>query len=169
MELKDWFIINTKPRQEEIAKSNLESQGLEVYLPMYIRKVKKKKVKIGNIVPLFPGYIFARFDVEKFFHKVKYTRGVKKILCNKNSIFTISNEVIEQMKQREENGVIRLIPKDYKFKKGDKVLIDEGVFDGWEGIFFEETEDTQRAVILLTNIKYTSKLIIPKEYLIINK
>ena len=169
MELKDWFIINTKPRQEEIAKSNLESQGVEVYLPMYIRKVKKKKVKIENIIPLFPGYIFARFDVDKLFHKVKYTRGVKKILCNKNSIFTISDEVINQIKQREENGVVKLIPKDYKFKKGDKVLIDEGVFDGWEGIFYKETEDAQRAVILLTNIKYTSKLIIPKEYLTIDK
>lgn len=100
---------------------------------------------------------------------MKYTRGVKKILCNKNSIFTISDEVINQIKQREENGVVKLIPKDYKFKKGDKVLIDEGVFDGWEGIFYKETEDAQRAVILLTNIKYTSKLIIPKEYLTIDK
>ncbi len=169
MENIDWYIINTKPCQEEIAKVNLESQNVEVYLPLYKKKIKKNKKKEEKIVPLFPGYLFARFDLDTMFHKVSYTRGVKKILFNRENVFTISDEVIEAIKQREEDGVVKLVSKNYEFKRGDRIIIDEGIFDGWEGVFYEETEDSERAVILLTNVKYSSKLIVPKKYITINK
>ena len=48
-------------------------------------------------------------------------------------------------------------------------MIDEGDFEGWEGIFQEELPDRERAIILLTNVKFSSKLILPKKYLVVHR
>jgi len=160
-----WFIISTKPKQEFIAEKSLRALGATVYLPLYNKKIKKNKEKIEIISPLFSGYLFAQFSVIELYHKVRYTRGVKCVLGNNECLWTITDEKIEDIKQREDNGIVTLRRREDKFHCGDRILIDEGDFDGWEGVFYEELPDNQRAIIMLTNVSYTSKLIVLKKYL----
>jgi len=160
-----WFIISTKPKQEFIAEQSLKSLGANVYLPLYFKKVKKNKEKIEVISPLFSGYLFAQFSVMEMYHKVRYTRGVKSVLGNNECLWTINSKKIEDIKEREDNGIVTLKKREEKFQCGDKILIDEGDFDGWEGVFYEELPDHERAIIMLTNVSYTSKLIVLKKYL----
>ena len=160
-----WFIISTKPKQEFIAEQSLKSLGANVYLPLYFKKVKKNKEKIEVISPLFSGYLFAQFSVMELYHKVRYTRGVKSVLGNNECLWTINGQRIEDIKEREDNGIVTLKKREEKFHSGDKILIDEGDFDGWEGVFYEELPDHERAIIMLTNVSYTSKLIVLKKYL----
>lgn len=160
-----WFIISTKPRQEFVAERNLKLLGAEVYLPIYYKKIKKNKEKVEVIAPLFSGYLFAKFSVRELYHSVIYTRGVKTVLGNRDGLWTIDCEKVEDIKLRENNGVVVLKRKLQEFSKGDRVLIDEGDFDGWEGIFYEDLPDRHRAVILLTNVGFSSKLIVHKKYL----
>jgi transcriptional antiterminator RfaH len=163
-----WFIINTKPRMEFVAEKSLKSLGVNVYLPLYQKKVKRNKEKINIISPLFSGYLFAQFSIIKQYHKVRYTRGVKSVLGNNDRLWTINSEKIEDIRLREDNGIVALKKKEDTFKNGDRILVDEGDFDGWEGVFFEELPDNKRAIILLTNVGYTSKLIVQKKYLKLN-
>ncbi len=163
-----WFIINTKPRMEFVAEKSLRSLGVNVYLPLYQKKVKKNKEKINIISPLFSGYLFSQFSVFKFYHKIRYTRGVKSILGNNDRLWTINSEKINDIRLREDNGIVALKKKDEIFRGGDKILIDEGDFDGWEGVFYEELPDHRRAIILLTNVGFTSKLIVQKRFLKLN-
>lgn len=160
-----WFIISTKPKQEFVAERNLKRLGVEVYLPIYFKKIKKNKEKVEVIAPLFSGYLFAQFDINDLYHSVIYTRGVKTVLGNREGLWTIDGHKIADIKLRENNGVVVLKKSKQNFKKGDRILIDEGDFDGWEGIFYEELPDRQRAVIMLTNVGYSSKLIVKKRYL----
>ncbi len=160
-----WFIISTKPKQEFIAEEALKTMGITVYLPLYFKRIKKNKEKIEIISPLFSGYIFAQFSIIDQYHKVRYTRGVKSVLGNNDCLWTISDQKIEDIKCREDNGIVQLKKRDDAFKCGDSILIDEGDFDGWEGVFYEELPDNERAIIMLTNVSYTSKLIVLKKYL----
>jgi transcriptional antiterminator RfaH len=160
-----WFIISTKPKQEFVAERNLKRLGVGVYLPIYFKKIKKNKEKVEVIAPLFSGYIFAQFSVDQSYHSVIYTRGIKNVLGNREGLWTIEGRKVDDIKQRENNGVVVLRKWNPNFKKGDKILIDEGDFDGWEGIFSEELPDRQRAVILLTNVGFSSKLIVQKSFL----
>ncbi len=164
-----WFIVSTKPKQEFVAEKNLKMLGVEVYLPIYFKKIKKNKEKIEVIAPLFSGYLFAQFPVQEKYHSVIYTRGVKAVLGNREYLWTIEGRKVEDIKNREDNGVVVLRKRLPDFRRGDKIKIDEGDFDGWEGIFFEELPDRQRAVIMLTNVGYSSKLIVLKKYLKLNK
>ena len=169
VESSNWFIINTKPKQEFIAEKNLQRLGVDVYLPIYQKKVKKDKTKIDVKAPLFSGYLFSRFSIPDFYHKVKYTRGVKMVLGNNDYLWTIAQDRVMDIKSRVQDGIVILKKRKEQFRKGDRITIDEGDFDGWEGIFYEEMADRERAIIMLTNVKFSSKLIVPKKYLILNR
>ena len=164
----NWFVINSKPKQEFVAQAGLESLGLSVYLPLYKKLVKKDKVKFPVIAPLFGGYLFAQFSLFDHYHKVRYTRGVKVVLGNKEHVWTIGDDKIDDIRSREVNGIVQMRKKQNAFHPGDQVIIDEGDFDGWEGVFQQELPDKERAIILLTNLNFSSKLIIPKKFLIPN-
>lgn len=165
IDTSSWFIVSTKPKQEFVAEKSLKALGASVYLPLYNKKIKKNKEKVEVIAPLFSGYLFAQFSVIDLYHKVRYTRGVKAVLGNNECLWTITHKKIEDIKSREDNGIVKLTSRDSQFECGDKILIDEGDFDGWEGVFFEELPDNERAIIMLTNVSYTSKLIVLKKYL----
>jgi len=163
-----WFVVNVKPKQEFIAEKSLKLYGVKVYLPLYKKKIKKNKKKVKVVTPLFNGYLFVQFSIEESYHKIRFAKGVKKILGSSNYLWTIDNNKIENIKSRENNGIVVLKKEKETFKKGDHILIDEGDFDGWEGIFCEELPDCKRAMIMLTNIGFSSKLIVPKKYLLLN-
>jgi transcription antitermination factor NusG len=161
----DWCIIQSKSKQEFCAEKNLKQLGINVYLPVYMKKIKKNKIKVDRLNPLFSGYLFAQFPVVDFYQKVKYTKGVKSILGNNEYLWTIGDDKISDIKSRENDGIVVLRKREESFRKGDRIFIDEGDFEGWEGIFQEELPDRERAIILLTNVKFSSKLILPKKYL----
>lgn len=165
----DWCIIHSKPKQEFCAEKNLKSLDINVYLPVYMKKIKKNKIKIDCISPLFSGYLFAQFNIYDFYQKVKYTKGVKSILGYNEYLWTIADAKIQDIKFREDNGIVLLRKREDSFHKGDRIFIDEGDFEGWEGIFQEELPDRERAIIMLTNVKFSSKLILPKKYLVIGR
>ena len=52
--MKNWYLLKSKPRQENVAVDNLQNQNYRTYCP---------KVIINNkTVILFPGYIFIQLD-----------------------------------------------------------------------------------------------------------
>ena len=57
-----WYVVATKLRLETLAKKHLENQGYEVFLPR-ISQIRKHARKIEKVLkPLFPGYLFIRFN-----------------------------------------------------------------------------------------------------------
>lgn len=165
----EWFIVTSKPKQEFEAEKHLRTLGIDVYLPVYNRKLKKNRVKVDCVVPLFSGYLFARFALREFYQKVRYTRGVRTILGRNEYLWTLADEKVQDIKSREINGLVVLRRREDHFRQGDRILIDEGDFEGWEGIFQEELPDRERAMILLTNVQFSSKLILPKKYLVVQR
>ncbi len=165
----DWFIINTKPKQDFQVEKKLREIDINVYLPRYLKKLKKNKSKLDVVAPLFPSYLFAQFNIAAHYQMIRYTRGVRTVLGNKEYLWTMDHTKITDIQSREDRGVVVLRHREENFHKGDSIVIDEGAFEGWEGIFEEELPDQKRAIIMLTNVRFSSKLIIPKEYLILNK
>ncbi|MCX7915620.1 MAG: hypothetical protein N3A53_04885 [Verrucomicrobiae bacterium] len=73
----NWFAIHTKPRQESLAQQSLDREGVETYYPKLKRRRTIRRVRRWVIGPLFPGYIFARFDFSKQHRLVRYATGVR--------------------------------------------------------------------------------------------
>jgi len=140
--MKKWYLIKTKPRQENLATKNLENQGYHVYCPY--AEIKKK-----NVV-LFPGYLFIYLDKEsQNWSPIRSTKGVLNLVRFGLLFAKIPNSVIELIKINELNTAEK-IKNLNKFKKGDKVLISDGVFKNCIAIF--ESFKPQDRVLLLMNL-----------------
>jgi transcription antitermination factor NusG len=74
-----WYAVWTRSRHEQVVREQLERKKITAFLPTVTRwsrwKDRKKKVDW----PLFPGYCFARFDVENALAILKCT-GVVNIV-----------------------------------------------------------------------------------------
>ncbi len=151
-----WHAIYTKPGKEDSVTCRLQGVGIEVLNPKLKSKRYKRNKLIEVIEPLFPCYLFANFEKEKYTHLITYTRGVRYIV-GKNNPIIVHDEIIDAIKEGMEDGDIVVI-KPGRFQKGDKVLIKEGPFKDFYGIFERETKGTERVVILLEMIHYRIEL-----------
>jgi transcriptional antiterminator RfaH len=161
----NWYCLYTKAKQEDIVTFKLlKHDGIQIFNP----KLKLKKFVRGNlkevVEELFPCYIFSRFDPFQYYHMIKYTRGVKRIVGNKEGYpFIIDEGLLEGLRQRMQNGYLHLEPTD--FPKGGPVLIKEGPFKGLEGILLKEIKASDRVLILLNTLHYSAKVQVEKVFL----
>lgn len=157
-----WYAIYTKPKREDIVAESLVKAGLDVYNP----KLKQKRYLQGSykdvVGPLFPSYIFVRFEPETFSWMIRYTRGVRRIVGG-DSPWPLSEDVIDFIRSHEEEGVITVKPPDLKC--GDRVTIKDGPLQGLNGIFEKEISGDERVVLLLTAVEYQARVIIEKAFL----
>ncbi len=103
-----WYVIQTKPRKEEEARTYLTDRGLKILSPL-MESFGTKNGRINReLRPLFPSYIFGRFDLDTNYPLVRWARGVKKVLGLGGYPTSISEDVVDLIKKRmDENGIVR--------------------------------------------------------------
>jgi len=140
--MKNWYLVKTKPRQENVAIKNLENQEYSTYCPI---------VTINNKqVVLFPGYIFIHLDKKtENWSPIRSTKGVVNFVRFGLYFAQVPDNVIEFIKANQLITLEKFKNLD-KFKPGDKVQITDGVFKNCVAIFKSFKSDER--VILLMNI-----------------
>ena len=63
--MKKYYVIHTKPKQENKALINLKRQGFKTWLPFFKKTIFLKNKEIQKKEPFFPGYIFVILDIIK--------------------------------------------------------------------------------------------------------
>jgi transcriptional antiterminator RfaH len=145
-----WFVIQTKPANEIRVEKNLLNQGIETFLPRYEAFQYCNGQMIQCIRPLFPNYLFVRLDLDLHYYKVKWTRGVNKILGNGVGPLPVSGRVVETIRGRTVEG--NLVKLEDEWKEGDPVQISSGPFKDLTGVFQKKISEKGRVRILLNLI-----------------
>jgi transcriptional antiterminator RfaH len=145
-----WYVIQTKPGDEHRVEIHLLNQEIEPFLPL----LEVRQYQGGNIIkrvkPLFPNYLFARLDLGLHYYKVKWTRGVSKILGTGDGPIPVSEKVVQEIRKRAgEDNLVRL---EEGWKEGDIVQITTGPFKELMGIFQKKMSEKGRVRILLNLI-----------------
>jgi len=147
--VKNWYLIQTKPGQEEVASQNLINQNFDVYYPK--TQIKKK------IIALFPRYIFIQLDDKnQNWSPIRYTKGVANFVRFGIKFASVPDDIINAIKQQEGDTVEKLIDLS-KFHKGDAIQIKEGALKGQQAIF-SHYDGQMRAIILLKILHQEQKL-----------
>src|SRR5215212_2357049 len=155
-ESERWYAIYTKLNQEERANSNLHAWNVETFSP----QLKERRYPhfagkcVYQIKPLFPRYIFARFDPELLFSKVKFTRGVHGIVSHGDRPSPVDDQIISLLQSQVGGDGCIQVKEDLNV--GDKVIIKGGVFENFIGVLKEKLKDAERVRILLTTVNYQS-------------
>ena len=153
-----WYAVNTKTRCEAIACASLDRHGVEVFLPMLReRKVLRGKCPAATS-PLFPRYLFAKFDVPSQLRAVKYARGVKNIVTFGSGPSMVDESIIHAIRSQLTDGVVEL--SEDRFSPGQIVRIQDGPLCGLEAVFERKLDGTSRAVLLLKAISFQARVIL---------
>jgi transcriptional antiterminator RfaH len=153
-----WYVIHTNPRQEDRAESNLRAWNIDIFAPR-IKEVRYNQytgLPSYVIKPLFPRYIFARFDQYESLHNIRFTRGVYNVVHIGDTPTPVDDEIVALMRSRVgKDGNVRLADE---FKPGDHVQVKESSLGGFEGIFERQVKESDRVMILLKTVSYQAHL-----------
>jgi transcriptional antiterminator RfaH len=124
---KEWFILQFKANSHHQAKTNLNRQGFDVFLPLHDTTSRRLSRFINTSKPLFPGYMFIKFDrAESEWHKINNTYGVSRLITFNSILKSIPTIFVDSlMKRYDLSG--KLLPIK-KLKKGDQVTVLSGPF-----------------------------------------
>ena len=157
--MSNWFLVQTKPRQEGRALENLERQGIEAFCPkVFVEKLHRGRCKVSREV-LFPNYLFVNFDQATVSAmSVNYTRGVNRIVSFGDVPTQVPEQLISQLQERVEKNSDSLITN--LPVPGDQLQILEGPFRGLNAIFAQLDGDS-RAVVLITMLSQKVRAVLP--------
>ena len=160
--MKSWYAVNTKAQCEVSARASLDRLGVEVFLPM-MREREVLRGKRGPMIsPLFPRYLFAKFDVSSHLRAVTYARGVKSIVTFGSGPSMVDETIIQAIRSQATDGVIEL--SEDRFSSGQIVRIQEWPLCGLEAVFEKKLDGTSRAVLLLKAISFQARVIVELQH-----
>ena len=140
-----WFAVQTYPRHEKRAASQLTLKGIENYLPLVTRVHQWSDRRKQVDLPLFPSYLFVRVapSADHFIPVLQVPGVINFVGAGRHGI-PIPNRQIEDIRTLLENK-IQLDP--YPFLKiGQRVRVRGSSLDGVEGILIRRN-GTRRLVI----------------------
>lgn len=152
-----WFAVSTQPKQEIIARENLDAQEFETFLPLVTRKTmrwspsshRKKPAVVQEA--LYPSYLFARFDRSKSaWWEINSTRGVRKLISfGDGRPKPIAEGAIEWLVSQSKAGGFEEMAGYIRrsFNPGALLTIKEGPYEGRKIECIEDAIDTIRAFL----------------------
>lgn len=154
-----WFVVETKWRAEFQAEEEIAGLGFEVFLPLEFRRRQDRKQKARPIIdyeiPMFPRYLFPRFDISARFgwQEIGRLRSVKRWLkpAQSTTPSPIRSDFIDRVRE-EQNAIKAARTNDQAIKlgpilAGTRVTILDGPFSAMGGIVSMSTHD--RVMVML--------------------
>jgi len=141
-----WFALQVRARYEKSVATFLDGKGYEWFLPTYrSRKRWSDRIKESDL-PLFPGYLFCRFDPQVRLPILK-TPGLICIVGTAKIPIPVDLAEIQALRTLVNSG-LRRQPWPY-LEAGQRVRIEYGALAGLEGIFLHE-KGADRLVLSVT-------------------
>ena len=129
-----WYVLHTKSRFENVVYDGLSKKSVAVFLPKVMVRSKRRDRKLMIRVPLFPGYVFVKTDLNPHQHlEILKTTGAVRLIGTKNSPIPVPDSTIDSLRimVAGENEVIT----GRVLQKGDSVMVISGPFAGVTGTF----------------------------------
>ena len=160
---QQWYVVHTHVKQEERANQNLRSWGVEtLHAKLKTRRFNQFTGAPTYLTqPLFPRYLFAKFNAREQLPKIRFTRGVQNVVCFGENPAPVAEDIIDIIRARiDENGFVK---SNDELKPGDKVVISSGPLRNLVGIFERQIKGSDRITILLTAIEFQGRLVVDRE------
>jgi transcriptional antiterminator NusG len=129
-----WYVLHTKSRFENVVNEGLVKKSIEVFLPKIQVKSKRRDRKAMIRVPLFPGYLFVKSDLNPYEHlEIVKTVGAVRLIGNKDGPIPVPSDTIKSLEIMV--GGNNTVITGTRFKRGDRVVVVYGPFTGVIGTF----------------------------------
>lgn len=180
-ENEQWFVLRVSYGRILKAKTFVEAKGLEYYIPLRYKEIKKQCKKRIIIEPLLPSFIFIHTteeQIEALLHDNKIVaNGSRPLLSyyfdhtihrqdnpDRNPPLTIRDEAMSnfiRLTSIKSPHIIPITSDNIQFKLGDMVIVTEGEFKGIRGRV-ARIAGQQRVVIEIFEEFFVATAYIPK-------
>lgn len=126
----EWYLVQTKARQEALAREHLDRQGYRSWLP----RLRVRARGGPRVEPMFPGYLCVRLcpDADDF-GPIRSTVGVLRMVRFGGSYARVPDTLVEEIDaQSDEDGVCE--PPERPLAPGDRVEIVDGALAGYAAV-----------------------------------
>jgi transcription antitermination factor NusG len=138
IEALPWYAVRVKSRFEFVTSAALRDKGYELFLPSYRnRRTWSDRVKEVEL-PLFPGYLFCRFDASDLY-RVLNSIGVVHVVSAGKKPLVVEDREVAAVQTVCRSG-LPIEPWPF-LQVGRRVLIERGPLAGTEGIILELTNE----------------------------
>lgn len=161
----NWFCVHTRPLKEaQIASYLREMLGLETYFPRLKRQKTIRRVKRVVVSPLFPRYLFCRFDLAARFRAVRYAPDVIDVVSFGDRPAVVGDAMIEELKgwAGEAVDIITIQPS---LRPGDLVEITDGPMRGLQAVILHDRNDRDRVAVMLSILECGAQMTISRSQL----
>lgn len=127
-----WYVGHTLPCREKLARTHLERQGFETFLPQLLTKRSHARKILATTSPLFPRYIFIRLDLGRDrWRSINGTLGMAYLVATRDHPCPVPTGFIEDLQRSADGDVISY--RTPTFMPGDAVELRSGPFAGHIG------------------------------------
>lgn len=150
---KQWFVLRVSYGRIDKAKTFVEAKGLECYVPLRYKEVRKQGKKRIITSPLLPSFFFVHAtteQIEALLHDNKVVANESRSLLSyyfdhtihlqnnpdRNPPLTIRDEAMNnfiRLTSIKNPHIIPVTSNNIQFKLGDNVVVTEGEFKGIHG------------------------------------
>ena len=179
---KLWFVLRVSYGRIDKAKTFVESKGLECYVPLQYKEVRKQGKKRIIIEPLLPSFIFVHAEaeqVETLLYEIKVSTNESRNLLSyyfdhtsqrqdnpdRNPPLTICDEAMNnfiRLTSIKNPHIIPVTTEIIQYKLGDIVIVTEGDFKDIHGRV-ARIAGQQRVIVELFDGCLVATAYVPKE------
>lgn len=125
-----WYVAQVLSQKEGYAAEHLARQGFQTFCPRFYRAPSRAGKRGAVLAPLFPGYIFVKFDIKvDRWLAVNSTRGVIRLVGPRLSApSAVSADLIALLMSRCSGGILDKLPE--YIRAGDRIQINAGPLAG---------------------------------------
>jgi transcription antitermination factor NusG len=155
-----WYALRIQSKLASIACATLSGKGYETYLPL-CRSRRRWSDRVKHLdVPLFPGYMFCRFDARDRL-PIMTTVGVINIVSAGKRPIPVYETELEDIRAIVRSG---LVAQPWPFLRvGSWVYVDRGPLAGVEGII-TNIDKVHRLIVSISLLQRSVAVEIDREW-----
>jgi transcription antitermination factor NusG len=147
--MENWFALRVRSNFEQTTSTILRRKGYEELLPTYRRRMRLPGRFAEAEAPLFPGYVFARFDPQARL-PILMTPGVVHIVGTGKTPEPIAEW---EMRNIRRIAASKVAAEPWPFTKiGQRITIRRGSLEGVEGLLLK-VKNRRRLVASITMLQ----------------
>jgi transcription antitermination factor NusG len=156
-----WFGVHTRSNHEKVTATVLSHKGYDHYLPSFKSRRRWSDRIVETDRPLFPGYVFCRFD-PKVRLPILTTPGVVSVVGFGNEPAPIDDSEIEAIQAVLGSG-LHTEPCPF-LREGQRIRVKRGSLDGLEGLLVRKKSEW-RMVVSVTMLQRSIAVEIDRDWI----
>lgn len=156
-----WYALQIQSRLASVASTVLQGKGYEEFLPVYTSRRRWSDRMKTIELPLFPGYLFCRFNPRDRMLPILTTPGVMGIVSAGKTPLPIAEDEIDAVRRVIRSGLAAQ-PWPY-LNVGSRIYIEAGPLAGLEGVV-TSTDKNYRLVVGVTMLQRSVAVEIDREW-----